>query len=215
MGLLFSFEAPRFQDAFRPEYFILKSFIYKDVCHYRRAMTVVNEFKNRYGEALKHVYERSQAEENHTLMLVMLSKPEINRTYRFLNLLEDEIAALEKIDDAAMRTYLNSIYDLQMLESRTELRRQIDDTYAVIANNLLQYEEDTHLMEYEIGLDMYQRVSQIHYEEEQEAIAEENKPRKVAVYKFQGEYWNDELNTYQVELESKCKNMEEWDIFFK
>jgi hypothetical protein len=119
------------------------------------------------------------------------------------------------MDNAAMRTYLKSIYDLQVQESKAELRNQIDDTYASIANNLLQYEEDTNLMEYEIGLDMYQRVSQIHYEEELELPTEKRKPRKVAVYKFQGEYWNDELATYQVELESKCKNMEEWDIFFK
>jgi tetratricopeptide (TPR) repeat protein len=215
MGLLFSFEAPKFQDAFRPEYFILKSFIYKDVCHYRRALSVVNEFKSRYGDALKHVYERSKAEDNHALMLVMLSKPQINHTYRFLNLLTAEAAALEELEDAGMRSYLQHIYDLQMKESRAELRSQIDDTYAVIANNLLQYEEDTHLMEYEIGLDMYQRVSQIHFEEEQDPSVEKVTPRKVAVYNFQGEYWNDELATYQVELENRCKNMEEWDIFFK
>jgi TolA-binding protein len=215
MGLLFSFEAPRFKDAFRPEYFILKSFIYKDVCHYRQALAVVNEFKSRYGDALKHVYERSKAEDNHALMLVMLSKPDINRTYQFLNLLEDEVATLEEIDNADMRAYLKSIYDLQIQESEHELRNQIDDAYAVIANDLLKYEEDTNLMEYEIGLDMYQRVSQIHYEEEQEPTAEKPNPRKVAVYKFQGEYWNDELATYQVDLENKCQNMEEWDIFFK
>jgi hypothetical protein len=70
-------------------------------------------------------------------------------------------------------------------------------------------------MEYEIGLDMYQRVSQIHYEEEEDPAVEKDKPRKVAVYNFQGEYWNDELATYKVELENKCQNMEEWDIFFK
>jgi hypothetical protein len=70
-------------------------------------------------------------------------------------------------------------------------------------------------MEYEIGLVMYQRVSQIHYDEEENPAAEKAKPRKVAVYNFQGEYWNDELATYQVELENKCQNMEEWDIFFK
>lgn len=215
MGLLFSFEAPRFQDAFRPEYFILKSFIYKDVCHYQRALSVVNEFKSRYGDALKHVYARSKAEDNHALMLVMLNKPKINHTYRFLNLIEDEKAALENIDDAKMRSYLEKIYKLQSAESREELRNQIDDAYAAIANDLLQYEEDTHLMEYEIGLDMYQRVSQIHFEEEQDLTVEKKKPRKVAVYNFQGEYWNDELATYQVELENKCQNMEEWDIFFK
>jgi hypothetical protein len=37
----------------------------------------------------------------------------------------------------------------------------------------------------------------------------------LALYEFQGEFWNDELETYEVTLQNKCENMEEWDIFFK
>jgi hypothetical protein len=35
------------------------------------------------------------------------------------------------------------------------------------------------------------------------------------VYPFQGEFWNDELADLKVVLPNKCKNLEEWDIFFK
>ena len=40
-------------------------------------------------------------------------------------------------------------------------------------------------------------------------------PRQVAVYAFQGEFWNDELDDYEVILPDKCQKAEEWDIFFK
>ena len=39
--------------------------------------------------------------------------------------------------------------------------------------------------------------------------------QKKAVYSFQGEFWNDELDDYKVVLPNKCENVEEWDIFFK
>ena len=213
MGLLYSFQAPSFRNAFRPEYFILKSFIYKDVCHYKNALSVVYEFKDRYGDALEKLYERSLPQENDALMLVLLNKPEISRIYKFLKLLEKELAACQLISDEALRVYLVKIYDLQIEESREKLRKLINDDYEVIANDLLKYEEDANLMEYEIGLDMYQRVYESHYTDEN--TIKEKVEKGLAYYQFQGEFWNDELATYEVSLPNKCENMEEWDVFFK
>lgn len=213
MGLLYSFEAPSFRNAFRPEYFILKSFIFKDVCHYQNALSVVFEFKERYGDAIAKLYERSLPQENDALMLVLLNKPKISETYNFLDLLEKELATCRSISDEALRDYLVGIYELQMEESRENLRKQINDGYEIIANDLLKYEEDANLMEYEIGLDMYQRVYQNHYTEEK--TIKGTVAKGLASYEFQGEFWNDELATYEVSLPNRCENMEEWDVFFK
>ncbi len=213
MGLLYSFQAPSFKNAFRPEYFILKSFIYKDVCHYQNALAVVNEFRGRYGDALSKLYERSLPQENNALMLVLLNKTQIADTYNFLYLLEKEMAACEDIPDEGLRNYMRDLYELQMEESREKLRKQITEGYEAIANDLLMYEEDAHLMEYEIGIDMYQRVYQAHYTEE--PTKKEKAEKGLAAYEFQGEFWNDELVSYEVDLPNKCENMEEWDVFFK
>ena len=68
-------------------------------------------------------------------------------------------------------------------------------------------------MAYEIGLDMYQRVNQYHYA--QDGKQDKNTSQGIVVYPFQGEFWNDELADLKVVLPNKCKNLEEWDIFFK
>ena len=82
-------------------------------------------------------------------------------------------------------------------------------------SSMLRFEEDANLMEYEIGLDMYQRVyTDSTKETGPESQGDENAGIK-AVYQFQGEFWNDELDDYQVKLPNKCQNAEEWDIFFK
>jgi hypothetical protein len=124
MGLLYSFQAPSFENAFRPEYFILKSFIYKDVCNYKNALYVVNEFKERYGEAITRLYERSLPEENTQLMLVLLNKPDVAKTFKFLDLLEKEKAQCESIPDELLKNYLVRIYELQIEESSETLKKQ-------------------------------------------------------------------------------------------
>lgn len=214
MGFLYAFEAPSFKNHFTPEYYILKSFIYKDVCHYQSAMEVVEGFRNRYGKALEQIYHRGNPEENYPLMLVLLGKHNILETWKFLELLNDEKKACKIYKkERPLYAYLVKIYDLQIQESTDALKRHIQDEYEKIANQLLQYEEEAHLMAYEIGLDMYQRIYEYHYSGE--GTEDNRSDEDIAVYPFQGEFWNDELANYKVILPNKCKNMEEWDIFFK
>ncbi|MGD9009986.1 MAG: hypothetical protein PVG41_18810, partial [Desulfobacteraceae bacterium] len=60
-----------------------------------------------------------------------------------------------------------------------------------------------------------QRVHSYHYEESDSTQAEKESTGGKVVYAFQGEFWNDELDNYEVKLPNKCENAEEWDIFFK
>ena len=214
MGLLYAFEAPSFRDAFKPEFYILKSFIYKDVCHYDKAMAVIEEFRKRYGNALETIYSRSPYTDNQALMLYLLNKKHIHQVWQFLELLEKERTACSKLNDPGLRSYIDRIYDLQIQQSRNKLKYLVEKEYEKAANDLLEYEENAHLMEYEIGLDMYKRVYEAHYQEDGNAGSEAPKSKK-AIYPFQGEFWNDELADYKVSLPNKCQNMEEWDIFFK
>jgi hypothetical protein len=213
MGLLYAFEAPRFKDCFAPEYYILKSFIYKDVCHYQRALAVVQEFKRHYSESLDNIYRRGKASTDHDLLLVLLGKRRINKLWQFLQLLEKEKEACKAIVDAPLSEYLAKMYDLEIAKIGESVRTEIEKEYEDMANELLTYEEQAHLLEYEIGLDMSQRVHDYHYGDDT-GEQTEAKPR-VVVYPFQGEFWNDELVNYEVTLPDKCHSMEEWDIFFK
>ncbi|MEJ2040208.1 MAG: hypothetical protein P8X55_14940, partial [Desulfosarcinaceae bacterium] len=90
MGLLYSFEAPSYSNSFTPEFYILKSFIYKDVCHYKTAMKVLEQFKERYGEALDRIYSRGAIQDNQAKLLVILNKPWVKRVWKFIELLEKE-----------------------------------------------------------------------------------------------------------------------------
>ena len=68
MGLLYAFMAPSFWRHFTPEYYVLKSLIYKKVCQYQQSLSVVGEFKTRYGDSLKAIYKRGDALESDLLV---------------------------------------------------------------------------------------------------------------------------------------------------
>lgn len=215
MGLLYAFTAPSFQKFFTPEYFVLKSFIYKAVCHYKRVLSVVEEFNNHYGSSLKTIYNRGKAVDNHALLLVILNKKRINETWKFLALLEREREQSKKLSNKALYDYIDEIYDLQIQKTAAVFKKLVEEEYEKMANDLLKYEEQTHLMEYEIGLDMYQRVHQFHYREDDAVHGDKQDKKGKVAFPFQGEFWIDEMDDYKVTLSDKCENAEEWDIFLK
>jgi hypothetical protein len=215
MGLLYSFEAPSYRTSFTPEFYILKSFIYKDVCHYKSAMRVLDQFKDRYGEALDNIYHRQSPQENPAMLLVILNKPKVKRFWRFMNLLEREQALCQDQEDEELKTYLDELYSLKRDEVESNFRILVNDEYEKMADSMLRFEEEAHLMEYEIGLDMYQRVQNFHYSEDNSEQESDDYQNGKAIFTFQGEFWNDELDDYEVNLINKCEGAEEWDIFFK
>jgi hypothetical protein len=216
MGLLYAFEAPSYRNHLTPEYYMLKSFIYKDVCHYQSALNVVNDFKGRYGTALAGIYRRGRASENNELLLLILNRNAVRQTWDFLQLLEQEHARCEDFrqkGEDALFTYLDRVYALEIEKEKDALKALVEEEYEKYADDLLRYEEEAHLMAYEIGLDMYQRVGQYQYSGKDQDRSDDS--RGVVVYPFQGEFWNDELADLKVVLPNKCANLEEWDIFFK
>ena len=217
MGLLYSFEAPSYVNAFTPEFYILKSFIYKDVCHYKTAMQVLEQFKRRYGGSLENIYHRQPVQANKAMLLVILNKPGVRRQWLFLNLLEREHGLCKTHPDDGVQSYLNHLYALKRKQAEHNFRLLVRDEYEKMADAMLRFEEEAHLMAYEIGSDMYQRVHDYHYSEDRPENSEKDAKDQEgkAVFAFQGEFWNDELDDYEVALPNKCQNVEEWDVFFK
>jgi len=214
MGLLYAYEAPSFRRRLTPEYFILKSLIYKDVCQYRQALQIVDQFKAKFGEALGLLRQRGDMLDNDQLLLVLMDQKPIKELNNLLSLLSGELKTASSINDQPLRERLEKTYELQIQKTRKQLRTKINAAYDAAASEFLDFAEKANLLEYEIGLDMYQRTAEYHYDEKKEKEREEPKVKTVA-YAFQGEFWNDELDDYRVVLENKCETLEEWDIFFQ
>jgi len=213
LGLLIASQAPDYKGYVNPDYYILKALIYKKTCNYKMALNVVDEFNKKYCDAIQMIRNRENLEDNNEILRQLLRDNNIYNKWTFINLLKKEQKELIKIESNDLRKYLNKLYILKIKEKIKDFKNIVNNNYQKIANEFLDYEENIRLMEYEIGLDMYQRVYESHYlkDNEQNNASE----KSYVVYTFQNEYWNDELADFHVNLIDKCKTMEEWDIFFK
>ncbi|ETR66778.1 MAG: hypothetical protein OMM_12351 [Candidatus Magnetoglobus multicellularis str. Araruama] len=90
MGLLIALNAPDFRHQVIPEYYLLKSFIYKQVCNYRNALANVDAFQSTYGSLLHGVKTRQPLTTHKDALPLLIHKKSIKATLGVLHQLQQE-----------------------------------------------------------------------------------------------------------------------------
>jgi hypothetical protein len=97
---------------------------------------------------------------------------------------------------------MTRLYDLARAEATRTYQARLKASVRDQADRLLRAAEQVRLMEYEVGLKLYERVRKgsrlVPLLSEQELA-----PKQVA-FRFVDEYWNDELRSYRFSLHSRC-----------
>ncbi len=205
MGLLTTLDAPSFREEFLPDKFLLKALIYRDLCHYLPAKRAAKELTRRYAESLDAVRERDDLTTDVRLLRAASSKGGTRRARRFLESLELEGEQLGRYAGTFGERLFGSVtrlYDLSRAEAVRVYHQRLDEAVRVEADKLLRAAEQVRLMEYEVGLKLYERVKKgsklVAPLEEQPLEANQ------VAFRFTDEYWNDELRTYRFSLKSRC-----------
>ena len=94
-----------------------------------------------------------------------------------------------------------------MAEATRQRESALTRALEAAADRLLREEEQVRLLDYEIGLALYKRVKKGALAEAA-APADESPDPEAAVYPFDGEYWNDELMDFRMQLPSRCASAE-------
>jgi hypothetical protein len=205
MGILTTLDAPSFRDEFLPDKYLLRALIYRDLCHYLPAKRAAKELTRRFADSLETVRNRQDLTQDVRLRRAASAHGTTKRAARFLEVLELESARLSRYSGsfgAPLFMHLGKTYDLALAEAQRVYQARLEESVRQEADTLLRAAEQVRLMEYEVGLKLYERVKKgskqvVPPEEEQLS------PAQVG-FTFDGEYWNDELRTYRVRLESRC-----------
>jgi hypothetical protein len=205
MGILTTLDAPSFRDEFLPDKYLLRAFVYRDLCHYLPAKRAAKELTRKYAESLDAIREREDLTKDARLRRAAASKGPAKRARKFLESLELEGEKLGKFAGAfgdRMFSYMTRLYDLARAEATRIYQERLRDATRAEADKLLRAAEQVRLMEYEVGLKLYERVkkgSKLVKDLEEEKL----KDGQIA-FKFRDEYWNDELRDYRFSLKSRC-----------
>lgn len=205
MGLLTTLDAPSFRDEFLPDKYLLRAFIYRDLCHYLPAKRAAKELNRRFADSLEAIHDRTDLAEDLRLRRAAMATGGTHRAAQFLQTLELEGERLGKYAGSfgdRLFPHLVKLYDLAHAEAQRVFQERLAEAVRHEADKLLRAAEQVRLMDYEVGLKLYERVkkgAKLVTPKEEQALKDDE-----VAFRFDGEYWNDELRTYRFHLESRC-----------
>ncbi len=205
MGLLTTLDAPSFREEFLPDKYLLKALIYRDLCHYLPAKRAAKELTRKYADSLEAIRERDDLTLDARLLRAASARGSTKRAKKFLQSLENEGEQLGRYAGSfgdRMFGYMTRLYDLARAEGQRVYQARLKDSVRGEADKLLRAAEQVRLMEYEVGLKLYERVkkgAKLVPLAQEAALGEHE-----VSFLFKDEYWNDELRNFRFSLKSRC-----------
>ena len=205
IGLLTTLDAPSFRDEFLPDKYILRALVYRDLCQFLPAKRAAKELTRRFSDSLEAIRDRDDLTQDFRLRRAANSHGSTRRAARFLESLNIEGENLGRHAGGfgdRLYKHLTKIYDLAHAEAERIYQQRLRDAVREEADKLLRADEQVRLMEYEVGLKLYERIKR------GAKLAQPEKEIPLTAtqigFKFTGEYWNDELRSYRVSIPSRC-----------
>lgn len=205
MGILTTLDAPSFREEFLPDKYLLKALIYRDLCHYLPAKRAAKELTRKYAESLDAVREREDLTSDPRLLRAASARGTTKRARKFLESIELEGEMVGRYAGTfgdRMFGYMTRLYDLARAEGQRIYAQRLNESVRVEADKLLRAAEQVRLMEYEVGLKLYERVKR--GARLVPLLEEEPLKENQVAFKFVDEYWNDELRSFRFSLKSRC-----------
>jgi hypothetical protein len=205
LGILLSLEAPSYRKYFFPEAFVLKALSFQQLCHYAAAKGSAREFLRRYGDALNELRRTRDPLAHPVLRRAAVQTKKPRQALEFLSMLKAERERAERLSNKhGLRDRVISIYDEKIAQMSAELDRVVRDAGDRVAGDLLDYEEQARLVDYEVSLEVFRRLKK----GTGKKVADEQKPIPLGsddvYYPFDVEYWNDELHNYRFRIKNRC-----------
>jgi tetratricopeptide (TPR) repeat protein len=233
LGNIHTLNAPYFENQFWPESVLLKSVIYYKYCQYDRALEAVNEYDANFRplrkslqdvvgkyednaefyEYLKKVLNGKAGLDDKTqrLVLSVLVDKTLTKTFAWVDELNKELDMLTKADKAWQTTQIAAevLQELTLQKSLAEAdagklgRERINRLIA----ELQTLGRDGIKIKIEV---LNAKAGQISAQYTGESISGRQKEEPIDIddehfmWKFNGEYWKDELGYYRFRIRSRC-----------
>jgi len=234
LGNIHTLNAPYFEDQFFPESELLKAVIYYKYCLYDQANEAIADFNDKYGPLRKNLEEiLAKYEDNaefyeyvkkvkankagldpktQRLVMSVLNDKTLLKTFAWVDELNHELDMLSKSDKAWQTTQVAAevLQELTVQQSvaAADAGRIARDRIDRLARELGALSRDGDKIQFEI---LGAKADKISAESlKTERISKDHKEEPIIVddehfqWKFNGEYWKDELGYYRFKIRSKC-----------
>ena len=209
MGILYALEAPSYREYHAPEKFLLRALVYKNMCHYIPAKREIRRFRFRFGRTLRNIADRIDLRDDDVLREAALQRGQLGRLAAFRRKITTEAGRIDTIGGdwvaVGLDEQLRQIYELKTKQVDLRLAADLRRATRSVAEELVDFEEQMYLLDYEVGLAIYRRLRK---EDARRPTQADDLSIPImgdrVFYNFQDEFWNDELPTYDFLVENRC-----------
>ncbi|MGE0871216.1 MAG: tetratricopeptide repeat protein [Kofleriaceae bacterium] len=234
LGNIHTLNAPYFENQFFPESMLLKSVIYFNYCLFDQAEEAIADFNEKYGPLMKNLNDLVAKYDDNAefyeyvkkvkankggldpvtqrLVMSVLNDKTLLKTFAWVDELNHEIDMHSKSDKAWQTTQIASdvIQELTVQQSvaAADAGKVARDRITRLARELGMFTRDGSKIKFEILNAKAEKLSA----EAMKAgrVSADHKEEPIIIddehfqWKFNGEYWKDELGYYRFRIRSRC-----------
>ena len=233
LGNIHTLNAPYFENEFFPESVLLKSVIYYKYCQYDRALESVAEYNEKYQPLRRNLQDVVGKYEDNAefyeyirkirgqragldpttqrLAMSVLRDKTLMKTFSWVDELEKEIKMFEKSDAAwrstAVAVDVQTELELRKSEAEAQAGKLARERLQRLITELQQLNRDGIKIRIEV---LNAKANKISSEARKETLSANHKEEPIVIddehfmWKFNGEYWKDELGYYRFRIRSVC-----------
>lgn len=206
LGLLIALDAPVYRELIAPRRYLLEALALRKICQFGPARKAAIRLEQRHGDALDDLYRGMPLDRSKSLRQAAGLRAGGRAIAEFRDRIEAEQKMLDKFAKKLgpkLTKRLRAIYEQGVSEARRRENEQLQDEMQQLAQELLSAEEGVRLILHELGVALLrgQRGSTL---TEGGNPIESIGPRKRIIYRFNGEFWTDELDDLVVRMEDRC-----------
>ncbi len=204
LGMLVGLGAPVFRRVFAPERDLIRALALRRLCQYRAAHLAVTEFRARYGATIAKIRNREPLADDPAMRQWATWNTALLDPSRMRSLLGRERGALGSLGDKELRAHLDQVYSARIGQLDGVIARGLTRALDRVSDELLRIEEQMNLIDYEMGAGLFTSG----------AAGAEHAPVRPRVrpsagssqvfFRFDDEYWSDELSDFVVITEDRC-----------
>ncbi|HUJ57078.1 MAG TPA: hypothetical protein VLX92_01235 [Kofleriaceae bacterium] len=233
LGNIHTLSAPYFENQFYPEAVLLRAVIYFKYCLYDQAEEAIADFNEKYIPLTKNLKDivakfDDNAEfygyvkkvkggkagldpQTQRLVMSVLNDKTLLKTFAWVDELDHELAMLQKSDKAWQTTQVAAevLQELTVQQSvaQADAGKVARDRVDRLARELGALQRDGVKIKYEI---LNAKAEKLSADAAGQRVSSDHKEEPIIVddehfqWKFDGEYWKDELGYYRFKIRSRC-----------
>ncbi|HMQ11185.1 MAG TPA: hypothetical protein PKC21_01460 [Oligoflexia bacterium] len=210
LGSLHALRAPHFDDISQPEKYLLYGMVLRNLCRYSDARKIIDLYRKQYSKTIEKIKDGDSLSKINALSDAAKYHPLIQNIWNHQKLIGFEKERLVAIKDKqwqeyGLMTHLSMIYSLKEKELKAEVLTVQEEALKDVSSEIIHFNEQMNILEYETRMDEFKRGQ----------FSDTKKPvehKKLNVinadplhWKFDREFWIDELDLYLVKMESLCE----------